>query len=375
MKTNKTYHIVILDFDDINNPLLGGGQARATVEVGKRLAEMGHRITVITSTYPGCHDRYEQGMHYKHIGLGTNNIRINNFLYIFALPFALRNVQADIVLECFTAPISTLFSPLWTKIPVIAIPSTFDATRFSQFYHLPFDVIEKFGVRFYKYFLPFSSAIDRQMKKLNPEIISKIVPEGVDKKYLSIKKQDGEYILYLGRLELFQKGIDLLLHAYKLIEKDIHFPLVIAGDGPDKKKVIELIKKLDLEEKVTLVGPKYGTDQYKVLSKALFYALPSRAETFSLSTLEALAAGLPIVAFDIPGISWTDKTVALKAKQNDIEAYAKLLKRAADKKLTTIMGEKARKFASKFTWDHVAREYDKFIRFVINKEKSALNNI
>jgi len=369
METKKTYRIAIIDFDDINNPLLGGGQARATVEVGKRLARMGHRVTVITSRYPGSKDRFENGMLYRHIGLGTNNIRINNFMYIFTLPFALRKLQADIVLECFTAPVSTLLTPLWTRIPVIAIPSSFDATRFTRYYHLPFDRVEKFGVRFYKYFLPFSAAIDHQMKKLNPMITSRIVPDGVDRKYLTIRKQNGQFILYLGRLELSQKGIDLLLKAYKRVEKVIGYPLVIVGDGPDKKKVTALIKTLKLEETVTLVGHKYGTDKYDLLSKTLFFALPSRAETFCLAALEALAAGLPIVAFDIPGISWMDDTVALKAKPYNIAEYASLLKKATNKKLTETMGKRARRFASSFTWNHVAKEYDEFIRFVVNKEK------
>jgi len=122
MKKQKHLHIIFIDFDDIKNPLLGAGQARATLEVGKRLVQMGHTVTVICSRYPGYRDRVENGLHYRHIGIGTKNIRLNNLWYIFTLPFAVRNLQADIIVECFTAPISTLLSPLFVKIPVIGVP-------------------------------------------------------------------------------------------------------------------------------------------------------------------------------------------------------------------------------------------------------------
>ena len=130
--------IAILDFDDVRNPLLGAGQAHATVEVGKRLAAKGHTITVYCAKYPGYKDREENGIAYKHVTPGTNNIRLNNFLYILSIPFIVPTIKADIILECFTAPVSTLLSPLYTKIPVVGIPTSFDAERFSKLYHFPF---------------------------------------------------------------------------------------------------------------------------------------------------------------------------------------------------------------------------------------------
>jgi len=131
-------NITFLDFDDIKNPLLSAGQAHATFEVGRRLVQKGHKVKVISSKYPGFKDRVEEGIEYRHIGVGTNNIRLNNFLYIFFIPFAVRKLKADIIIECFTAPISTLFSPLFSKIPVIGLPSMFNAKEFTKKYCLPF---------------------------------------------------------------------------------------------------------------------------------------------------------------------------------------------------------------------------------------------
>lgn len=69
----KRLQIVYLDFDDIKNPLLNAGQARATAEVGKRLALKGHKVTSVCSRYPGAKDRIENGIKYTHIGLGSIN--------------------------------------------------------------------------------------------------------------------------------------------------------------------------------------------------------------------------------------------------------------------------------------------------------------
>jgi len=362
-------NITFLDFDDIKNPLLGAGQARATLEVGRRLVGKGHTIVVLCSKYPGFKDRIENGIEYKHIGLGTKDIRINNVAYIASIPFAVRNIKnADIIVECFTAPISTLFSPLFTKIPVVGLSTSFEAERFSKMYHLPFDRIEKFGLRFYKYFISLSPFFEEKMKKVNPGVISTVIPEGVGKEFFEIKRKKPKHILFLGRFDVGQKGIDLLLKAYSKIINKAKYPLVIAGKGPDEKKIFELIKSLRLEKKVSMVGPAYGKKKEQYLSSALFVAFPSRNETFSCFALEALASGLPLIAFDIPGIRWTGNIVAKKAKAFDINEYAHLLLSSMDEEKMNALSKKARLLASHFTWDNVTDQFEDFFFFVLKRE-------
>lgn len=369
MKTKKQkLHIVFLDFDDIKNPLLGAGQARATVEVGKRLAKKGYKITVLCSRFPGSYDRKENGIEYRHIGVGTNNIKLNNAWYIAALPLTVFKIKADIIFECFTAPISTLLTPLWTSVPVIAIPSTFDAKRFSAMYHMPFHYIEKIGSKFYKYFLPYTEELKQKMEKMNPKILSRVVPEGVDKLFFKYKRRKPEYILFLGRFDMYQKGIDLLLYAYAKVENEMKYPLYIVGIGPDEEKINKQIQRLGISNKVKVLGPAYGVEKKRLLEKALFVAFPSRNEGFSLFSLESLAAGLPLVSFDIPALSFTNKDVALKAQQFNIDQYAKLLKKATKSKNIKKMSRHARQLASIYTWDFVVKEYESFVFEVLEKE-------
>lgn len=360
--------LVFLDFDDIKNPLLAAGQARATYEVGKVLAKRGHKVTVITSRFPGSKDYKNGGIYYWHIGLGSKSIKLNNLVYIFTLPFITRKIKADIIIECFTAPVSTLLTPLWTKIPVVVLPASFEADRFSKKYHLPFTLIEKYGSRYYKYFMAYSTYIEDKMKKLNPGIISKIIPEGVNEEFLNIKKVPAKYILFLGRMDIDQKGIDLLLKAYQKIMDKIQYPLLIAGNGPDEKKVKQLIQRLGLEKKVFMIGAAYGKKKKKILSESLLVAFSSRHETFSCFALEALASGLPLVAFDIPGLSWTDKKSAIKAKTFCINEYANLLLETSGSKQINTMSKNAKAFAAKFTWENVALKFENFFRKIIADE-------
>jgi glycosyltransferase involved in cell wall biosynthesis len=367
---NNSLHIVFCDFDDIKNPLLGAGQAKATLEVGKRLAKKGHTITVLSHKFPGYQDRIENGLHYKHIGLFTKNIRINNILYILTLPFYVVQLKADIVIECFTAPISTLFTPLFTKVPVVALPTSFEAERFSELYKFPFDKIQNYGLRFYKYLMPYTKHMAKKIRDVNSNAVLRVIPEGVDDEFLIINKKAPKHILFLGRFDMGQKGIDLLLKAYALIADKIKYPLVIAGFGPDEVAIKKLVDELGIKNKVRFVGGAYGNKKAKLLSESLFVAFSSRHEGFSLFSLEALASGLPLVGFDIPGLSWAPKKIVLKAKLGDITQYSQLLLKAADNKLNNQMSLDARAFAKNYSWDNVANKFESFFNEVLELESN-----
>jgi glycogen(starch) synthase len=367
MKNSKKT-IIFLDLDDIKNPLLGAGQSVVTMELGRRLANLNYSVIVISSKYPGYRNRFENGIEYRHIGINTGNIHINNALYILTVPFYVRRLHADVIIECFTAPISTLFTPLWTKIPVVAIPTSFEAKRFSDKYHLPLYLIERFGVKFYKYFLAFSDYANKKMKKLNPEVISEIIPPGVDNSYFTIRRRTPKHILFLGRFDIGQKGIDLLLKAYLLISKKTKYPLVLAGFGPDENTVKNMIGKLGLTGRVILSGPTYGNNKTKLMSQAVCAVVPSRDETFSCFALEALAGGIPLITFDIPGLRWITSGSTLKASAFSPQSLAENILKATEPSNNTIMSKLAREYAASFTWDNTARRYDHFIRRVVLTE-------
>ena len=367
MQKNKL-NIVYLDFDDIRNPLLAAGQAQATYEVARRMVKKGHKVTVMSSRYPGYKDRIEEGIEFRHIGIGTKNIKLNNFIYILVLPFTVMRLKCDIIVECFTAPISTLFSPIFSRSPVVVLPSMFNAEEFSRKYGIPFHYIERFGVKFYKYVMPYSEVDEAKIKKMNPKIVTKIVPQGVGEEYLNLLPQKPEYILFLSRFDISQKGIDLLLEAYASVKEKIHYPLLVAGHGPDKKKIEDLIGSLNLSDKVKMSGGLYGKQKLDVMSRSVCVAFPSRHDELSLWALEALGAGLPIVAFDLAESAWMGREAAIKAPPFDTESYGKLLIEACTPETNSRMRLKARELARRYSWESVVSQIEDFMYEIISRE-------
>lgn len=360
-------NIAIIDMDSLKNPFWGAGQARATREVGKRLAKK-HTVTVYTSKYPGWKNYNEDGISYVHVGLTTRYPRITNWLFILTIPFVVSKIHADVIIENFNAPTSVSFAPLFTKIPVIVLPTMFNAIEFTKKYHIPFHWIEAFGLRFYKYMLPYSNVDSAKAKRLNPNIKFKIVPQGVGKEFFEIPQKKPEYIFFLGRYDIWQKGIDLLLDAYSKVKDHIRYPLIIAGHGPDEQIIRKRVHELGLESQVTVMGKLYGDEKNRMLSRALFTAFPSRHDELSLWALESLASGLPLVGFDLPECAWAPRTVFLKAKAYDTNAYAQLLLNATQSRVIQPMRHKARLFARSYDWDTVAQQIEEFINEVIQLE-------
>ena len=144
---------------------------------------------------------------------------------------------------------------------------------------------------------------------------------------------------------------------------------MIAGNGPDEDKIKEMINDLKLENRVKLIGPAYAEKKFQLLSEALFVALSSRHEGFCIFALEALASGLPLVAFDIPGIFWADCKAVVKSRPFSIDRYANNLVKTASK--LNILDQKrkqAQQFARQFTWDSTADQYEDFFYQVLASE-------
>lgn len=371
MKNNKL-HIAFLDFDDLRNHLLSGGQARATYEVAHRLVTLGHQVTIICSRYPGSKDYIENGIYYKHIGLGSGNIKLNNAAYIAALPLAVRNFSCDVFIECFTAPISTLFSPLYTKIPVIGMPTMFEAKEFAKKYHLPFHWIEALGAKHYKYFLAYSPLNKKKMEQLNPKIHTRIIPNGVSETSFKVKASEKPYAFFIGRIDIRQKSLDTLIDACALLPKNFPIKIIIAGNGPkeDEQALKKMIKKQGVSSFVEFIGRVDGKKKEQLLANCMFGVYPSRFEDFPLVPLEFTGMGKPIVCMDVDGLAWVTEDVAIKAQPGDVTSLANaLLTMTIDKQKRAELKKNARPFAKQYGWNNIAKQYASYCNEVIEMEK------
>lgn len=103
-------------------------------------------------------------------------------------------------------------------------------------------------------------------------------------------------VITVARLDR-QKDHETLLRAFKPVsEKNKDAKLWIVGDGPLKKHLVSMAKKLGMNKQVKFLGWKQNPTQY--LDKSSVFVLSSKWEGFPLSLLEAMSRGLPVIASD-----------------------------------------------------------------------------
>jgi phosphatidylinositol alpha-mannosyltransferase len=131
-----------------------------------------------------------------------------------------------------------------------------------------------------------------------------IVPNGVDvRRFAEAPPADlgpGRKLLFVGRLDE-RKGFPTALEAFtQIVEAGADVRLVVAGDGPDRSALDRLSKPL--RDRVQMLGTVPNT-QLPPYSAAcdLFLGSAVGGESFGVVLVEAMAAGLAVVASDIPG--------------------------------------------------------------------------
>lgn len=185
----------------------------------------------------------------------------------------------------------------------------------------------------------------------------KLIEDGIEEKHITaihnfieidkynLDLKDDGYGLYIGRLSK-EKGILNLIEAYSSI---LNNKLYIAGDGPEREKIEEIIERRHLKDKIILLGYINQDEVKEYLRNARFIVVPSIwYENCPYSIMEALAIGKPVIGANIAGIPELvkDKVNGLLYKYDsisDLEAKMKLLYENPD--LAKKYGDNAKKIA------------------------------
>ncbi len=155
---------------------------------------------------------------------------------------------------------------------------------------------------------------------------------------------------FAGRLALI-KGVDLLIEAFSLIEKKSErFVLVIAGDGPARKKLESMAKNLGIDEKVRFLG--FVDNVAEVMNAFDIAVVPSRQESFGLTAIEFMSMSIPLVCSGVEGLAEiaVDGENALVTDPNTPEEIANCIKRiAGDRDLGKRLADTAKENCKKFS--------------------------
>lgn len=352
--------ILHLDYDNLKNPSAGGGQAIITRELMTRLSAV-HEITVVTGNFPGAENEDLGNLHYRPLGIGGLGFTISLLSHWLLIPLYVLFHQSkyDLITENFTSPFTVSFIPVFARKPLIAIATFFDSEDLGKKYHLPLGVFKKMLLGKYSRIITLTSNLKYRILHQHPHIAVQVIPGGVDKSLFKGPVTTGEYALYIGRIDIFNKGLELLLSAWQ----NIPLPLIIAGSGrpSDEKELLRLIKNNHLDRRVKYVGRIDGSKKMDLYQHCRFVIQPSQFETFGFVALETLAAGKLLVCFDIPGFAWIPAKYAFKIKDQTASGLHQGLQQViSDNSLITTAKTANRSFARRFDWDLLARKYDQY---------------
>ncbi len=142
-----------------------------------------------------------------------------------------------------------------------------------------------------------------------------------------------------------EKGVDNIVRAAAIaIRQNPELRIEVAGDGPCLPEVRQMIAELGLEGQVSLLGTV--RDVPSLLARAGLFVLPSRSEGVSLTLLEAMARGLPVVATKVGGTPEVvvDGETGILVPPEDPQALAEAIIRVrGDHEAARRMGEVGRR--------------------------------
>jgi D-inositol-3-phosphate glycosyltransferase len=359
-----------------------GGVEFVVYNQAKRLAEQGHKVTILTSKINN--EPYEEHMEgFKVIRIKSWNIFENKI----GVPYPLYNLK---ILKVFNKEIKN--SEIVYINDIFYVPCFFGAL-FANIHkkpivlmeHIKFEknsreivnLFQKIVINTYgKYILNSSKKVivcNIKVKKwLNqPEktvfiknsVNTKLFKPVNNNKKIELRKKnnlplDKPIILFVGRL-VEAKGFDIL---FKATDKDYLVLFVGGGEATEEMKKSKEIK---------LIGPVNQKKLVEFYNSADIFCLPSRNEGFPLSILEALSCGVPVISSNLPGYEeYLDKNDAILIKAKPENLKKAIFTLIHNQRLRNSLREKSRiKAVREFDWRTNVSSLLKIFTQVLKNEK------
>lgn len=186
-----------------------------------------------------------------------------------------------------------------------------------------------------------------------------VIPDPLPLRPSSISPQTSKRVVAVARYS-HEKGIDLLLQAWALVEKRTEdWRLDVYGDG-DRISYERQAQALGLDKSRYQLHERTN-DVEKVYTESSLFVLSSRFEGFGMVIVEAMACALPVVAFDCP---WGPRSIICEGKDgllvengNVQEMADALVRLMADEPLRRLMGEAGIKNVQRFSIEKIAERW------------------
>ena len=296
-------------------PFVKGGVEKRIYEIGRRLVDRGHSVTVYSRHWwEGEKNKTYEGMQLRAIGpaqelYADEDRRSVSSAVTFAVRLipTLRRHGNDY--DLFVTPVAPYFQVITGCLVSLFQQTPLVVTWHEVWKDYWYDYMGKPGV--------FGKAVEhvvsniphhavapsemtaekfRNLPGINPEV--KVIPNGIDtaRVQATTPASEGFEILFAGRL-IEDKNVDLLLDAFDRIDTDA--TLGIIGDGPQYDTLQNHAASLDSSDQIDFLG--FLEDYNDVLAHmraAELFVSPSVREGFGITLLEAMAAGCTVITVE-----------------------------------------------------------------------------
>ena len=344
---------MISSFDSPDNPHYTGGGAAVVEMIAGRLAQH-FEVTVVTAARRSG-TVVRDGVRYRQLPVAWAGPRAGQLLFHALLPFAARRIPHDLWIESFTPPFSTSFLPLFSRAPVVGFAQNLQ--RQGDVAPVPAPLFPDRAAR--PALLPRRGGAQPRRRRSGPPLQPGRHRAGHPERHRKSRLDErvlgrGEHILYLGRIDVWEKGLDLLLAAYATQRaghatarrgcrhpaRGAKFAALLAATGGD----------------VRWVGHVSGQRKQDLLARSAFVVMPSRHEAFGLAALEGMSYGKPVVHFDLPTLRWMGGDV--RVPPFDVAALAgEMRDLAGDEAARRELGRTAHAAAQRYGRDGTADRY------------------
>ena len=303
-------------------PTFGGSGVVAT-ELGKALASQGHEVHFITYNTPVRLGSFRPNIFYHEVRISdyplfdyppyelvlaskmvevAKDYALDLIHVHYAIPHASAAVTAQKILaeEGIKLPIITTLhgtditllgkDPSFEPVITYAINSSDAVTAVSE--NLKAETNKLFGVIqeievIPNFFCPFHYKLAP-----NEEFRRKIAPEGQP------------IITHISNFRPVKRILDVV-ETFYLISKELDVRLLLVGDGPDRNVAEIRCRELGIDKKVVTLGKVKNPIEPLLVSD--LFLLPSKAESFGLAALEAMASGVPVISSNTGGLPELNK--------------------------------------------------------------------
>ena len=359
--------ILVVNWQDLKNPLSGGAEVHLH-NIFKRLAQKGHKITLLVSSFKGA-SKFDECDDLNIIRRG------NRYIFNYQVPFYVKQLLANGDFDLIIEDINKIpfFLKYFVKKPILGIAHHFFGKviysetnpMFATYVYL----MEKLLFKLYKDipFIAVSESTKADMIENGfPAVNIKVVYNGIDLEKFKPDgpKSDIPYIVYLGRLKKY-KRVDLFIKMIKLLVRESSLEKLkveIVGDGDARPYLEKLVRKLELENVINFTGFVSEETKIEKLQKAWVLVNTSPKEGWGIVVMEAQACGTPAVVFDSPGLreSVLHQRSGMIVPFGDIISLKQsVLEIIKNDKLREELSLRAREWAENFSWDSVSQAFEK----------------